>query len=73
MRNYIKLLGTLNYEEKIENFTLELTKQNLNDLELKRINLAFQKSKLSTRAYIDQLSKHLKENWEDINAWIELA
>ena len=73
IRNYLKILQNLQQGTKIEKFNEELTKKNLNDTGLKKNTLSYQKSKKPLKEITLKLVNYLKTNWQDEDAWVELA
>lgn len=51
----------------------ELLNKNLNDRDTKKLNLAFKKTKLNSKEYVEALNSYLEENWDDADCWLELA
>lgn len=67
------MLYKVGQENKADSFVDELLGKNLNDRETKKVKIAYQKSKFNTKEYVDLLVSYLEENYDDSEAWLELA
>ena len=73
IKNHARILFKIGQESKAEGFVNELLNKNLNDREAKKLELAFKKTKLNSKEYVEALNAYLEENWDDADAWLELA
>lgn len=73
IKNHARILYKIGQERKAEGFVNELLNKNLNDRDTKKLDLSFKKTKLNSKEYIDALNTYLEENWDDADAWLELA